>query len=291
MAISYSKYAVSMANFVDKTELENEDFIKMNCDDQNYASFILCDGAGGVGVFSKEWAQHLANETLQMPDEFEKNSNEWFFKTSRSFHDTIILKKDLSDLMLSKKVYRDGSYSTFCACWLDLKGNKLFYSAIGDTYLFIFQNEGGNYKIKEVASVIDQQEFDENPKLLNWNIELKLNLPFKSFDLKEEFVFLMVSDSLAKWIILNLFLIDPIALPEIGFNQDYINSLSQEKYMVRKELINMGGGKKSFKELLLFLKEISSDKTKFKTSMEELYGNSEIEIDDYSLIYIEGNVS
>lgn len=291
MAVNYTYNDVSIANFIDKIEVENEDYVKVNSTDNSFVNFVICDGAGGAGVFSKEWAQYLAERIPATPLEFENSSQEWFSKTARGFHDTVIFNKKLTDLMLNKKVYRDGSYSTFCSCWLDLNGNKLHYSVIGDSYLFILKKCEGNLIVEEIAPIQYQQNFDENPELLNWINELQSDIPFKSFTLEHEYVILMASDGLAKWIILNLILLDPESIQDLGISQNYMNSLSQEKNLLRKELIAVGSGNKTVAELFVFLKEISGERKKFESALKELYNNGEIEIDDYSLIYIEANVS
>jgi hypothetical protein len=282
---------VSIANFLDKEDDENEDYISVHEIDNKNASFILSDGAGGSGVFSKEWAQYLGDNTPNIPFVSESDSKEWFYKTATGFHDTVILNKQLTDLILSKKIYRDGSYATFCACWLDIKENSLTYSVIGDSFLFIFSKCENVFIIKEIAPIQNQQNFDENPELLNWLDENQVRMPIKKFEIVDESIIMQASDGLAKWIILNLILLDAASMSEIGVNQSYLNSLSQEKNLLRKESLAIGSGIKSVNELLLFLKEISTDKYKFTSAMKDLYENREIEIDDYSLIYIGANVS
>ena len=61
MAIQFSSYHNSIANFQDKSEEENEDFLKISLSTDKYSSFAICDGAGGAGVFSGEWAKYLVN--------------------------------------------------------------------------------------------------------------------------------------------------------------------------------------------------------------------------------------
>ena len=291
MAINYTFNKVSMANFIDKTEVENEDYIKVIENNNSSACFVVCDGAGGAGVFSKEWAQYLADKTPTTPFVSQISSKQWFYETAKGFHDEFISTTDLSDLMLSKKVYRDGSYATFCACWLDLKAKKLYYSVIGDSFLFIFIWHEGGFIVKEIAPIQNQQNFDQNPELLNWLEESNVQMPLKEFQIEGETIILQASDGLAKWIILKLLLLDVGFIGELGINQSYLTSLSSEKNLLRKESMAIGSGSKSVEELLNFLKNISGDRKKFEVAMKELYENGEIEIDDYSLIYIDVNVS
>ncbi len=291
MPVNYTFNQVSIANFIDKTEIENEDCIQVKYIDNSFVCFVLCDGAGGAGIFSKEWAQFLAEKTPPIPFKINESSKIWFYETAKDFHDTVILHKNLSDLMLNKKVYRDGSYSTFCACWIDIQYEILSCSAIGDTFLFFFQKYYDDFVIKEIDPIQIQQNIDDSPELLNWNSDQQTIIPTKVFKLDGDSIIIIASDSLAKWILINILLLDPMALLEMGANQYYLNSLSVEKYMVRKESIARGSGMKSINDLLFYLKENSMETNKFRDSMKELYQNEEIDIDDYSLIYIENNVS
>jgi hypothetical protein len=291
MPIRFDSYHQSIANFQDKREDENEDFIKIDLSSDKYACFSLCDGAGGAGVFSAEWADFLVNSIPDFPLIYPRSSKEWFANTSKNFHDRVISNKNQSDLILIKKIYRDGSYSTLCTCWLDVKRCKLSYAAVGDTYLFIFQRQGKKIVTKEIYPINEQGDIDQNPKLLNWIIEMQLDLKVKEYIIESEFIILIASDSLAKWIILNLFLSDLSSLSEIDINQEYLTSLANERILNRKEAIAAGSGVKSTEDLLLFLKEIVSDSEKFKSTLLALNNNAELEADDYSLILIEGNVS
>lgn len=291
MALFYNFNKVSIANFLEKTDSENEDFTRIDETDKSYLCSVICDGAGGAGVFSKEWAQHLTENAPNTPFITEGDSHKWFYNTAKGFYDEFIVNKKLTDLMLSKKVYRDGSYATFCACWLDHKEHTLYYSVVGDSFLFIFSKSENLFTIKEVAPIQNQQSFDQNPELLNWLEESNVQMPLKEFKIEGETIILQASDGLAKWIILNLFILDAVSMNEIGINKSYLDSLSQDTNMLRKESLAIGSGIKSVNQLLCFLEEISGNRNNFESAMKELFEREEIEIDDYSLIYIDVNVS
>ena len=116
-------------------------------------------------------------------------------------------------------------------------------------------------------------------------------MPFDSFEIENEFKLILASDSLSKWILLNIAIIDFSILSETHFNVSFINSLNNEKYQSRKSNIKLGSNLKDLNRLFEYLKTASIDNDIFKKSMVNLYENNEIEIDDYSLIYVEGNVS
>lgn len=95
MKIEHHK--ASIANFIDKSDSENEDAIHINHSQEGqYSSFALCDGAGGAGVFCKEWAMFLAERVPPDSQHFLIHSKHWYSETCRLFYENIIEKKDLS---------------------------------------------------------------------------------------------------------------------------------------------------------------------------------------------------
>lgn len=291
MAIRFTYHGQSFANFIDKKDEENEDSILLNTSGEQFARFVICDGAGGAGVFSGDWAKYLCFSIPEKPDVIKDNSRDWFLKIAEQFHDNVIASKNLSDLVLSKKVYNDGSYSTFCVCWIDTLNNRIHYSGIGDTIMFTFLKTEQLYELKALFPIEKNRHFNQNPELVNWIIPLEKELPVCEDYLDNKFNIVIASDSLANWIILNIHLIDPSILKSAGVSQEYLNSLSEEAILIYKEAIARGTGVKSINGLLEFLGEMSSDKLNFEEAMKMLYENGEVEIDDYSIINIEGDVS
>lgn len=291
MAIQITYQGQSIANFIDKKDEENEDSILMITTSDQFARFVICDGAGGAGVFSRDWAKFLSNSIPETPFLIADNSKEWFIKTAERFHDNVITSKNLSDLVLNKKVYNDGSYSTFCVCWIDTLNNKIYYAGIGDTIMFTFLKTDHDYELKWLFPIENNEHFNQNPELVNWIIPLENELPVREENINNKFNIVIASDNLANWIILNIHLIDPSVLKTAGVNQEYLNSLSEEAVLIRKEAIARGTGVKSISGLLEFLSDMSKDELNFREAMKILYENGEVEIDDYSLINIEGDVS
>lgn len=291
MAIQITYHSQSIANFIDKKDEENEDAILTNSSGEQFVRFVICDGAGGAGVFSRDWAKFLCKSIPETPFVIAKNSKAWFLKSAEQFHDHVIIGKNLSDLVLNKKVYNDGSYSTLCVCWLDLLNNKIYYAGLGDTMMFTFLKTDKDFELKGLFPVERNKHFNQNPELINWIIPLEKDLPVREEYLNERFNVVIASDSLANWIILNVHLIDPSILKTAGVNQEYLNSLSEEAILIQKEAIARGTGVKSINGLLEFLSETCKSKLNFEETMKMLYENGEIKIDDYSLINIEGNVS
>lgn len=284
---------VSIANFLDKIESENEDYASIYSNkDVLYTMYAITDGAGGSGVFSKEWSRYLSEKIPKIPSEFAySKSIEWFNIISKGFYEDIIANQDLSDLILQRKVFKEGSYSTLTVCWIDKHSNEIFYSSTGDSCILYFEKENNTYYLKAISSLNKQEEIDEAPSLLNWNIEITQQLPFDSLEIENEFRLILASDSLSKWILLNVAIFDFSILNETHFNLSFLNSLNSEKYQARKSNMKLGSNFQNLNELFEYLKSISKNNDVFKHSMTSLYQNCEIEIDDYSLIYVEGYVS
>jgi hypothetical protein len=284
---------VSIANFLDKCESENEDFVRIiSISHKPYSLYAISDGAGGSGVFSKEWSKYLCENIPLAPSEFGyENTIKWFNNISQGFYNDIILKQDLSDLILKRKVFKEGSFSTLTICWIDKEENELLFSSSGDSCFFYFEKNDDVFILKQISSLNLQAGIDDAPFLLNWNIELEKQLSFDSIEIENEFRLIIASDSLAKWILLNLVIFNVSALEERYFSSDFKYSLNAEKYQSQKSNIRLGSNLGTIESLFYFLKNISQNTDMFKSEMIKLYQNQELEIDDYSLIYIEGNVS
>ncbi|MBB3837656.1 hypothetical protein FHS57_001653 [Runella defluvii] len=285
-------HRASVANFIDKREFENEDAIHINhSQEEPFSSFVLCDGAGGSGVFCKEWAKFLAERVPLNPMHFFMPSENWYSETCRLFYENVIEKKDLSDLILNKKVHRDGSYSTFCACWVDKINNKLIFSSIGDTCVFYFVHRDDTFHLTYITSINKQHSIDDSPELLNWNMEGNKAFPHKEFSVNSPFYVVLASDSLAKWMLLHLYILDLPFFEPINFEESFLRSLVSDKYLALKEDFKKRYSFSSCEDYINELYIISNSNDVFKEHLKSLYLKKEIEIDDYSLIVIKGNVS
>lgn len=289
--ITYQQ-AVSIANFLDKSASQNEDYIsKIPNEDDNFLMWAVADGAGGAGVFSREWANYLGSKVPVRPSKFKENkSKKWFEKISREFYETVINKQDLSDLILQKKVFIEGSFATLSVCWLNKHSNKIYFTSTGDSCVFYFEKDNTEFLLKFMTSLNRQSEIDDYPALLNWNIKNRTELPFNSCTINNEFKVIIATDSLAKWILLYISLFNPLALSKMA-EASFMKSVNSEKYEQRKTNMMLGSKLLGLEELFDLLKHISSGEDIFRKTMQNLFNQGEIDIDDYSLIFIEGNVS
>lgn len=286
-----SRSNCSVANFLDKSPEENEDYFIAQSSTKNHISwYSMLDGAGGVGVFNKSWAEFLGSN-ISCNNIYDNKLNDFINTISERFYSEVISKMNLSDLLLNKKVHREGSFTTLNVCWLDKYNDTIYYSSIGDTCLFIFEKVNNQYNISLSSTLIEQNSFDQFTKLINWNIEVDYPVFINQRILTESFVLVMATDSLAKWILLNIAIIDFNSLVSLGFNERFISTLNSEKLRSRKEAMQVGSAIKSIDELLDYLDRILVSQDAFIQHLKSLYIQNELDIDDFSLAVIKANVS
>lgn len=290
MNISLSTNIVTISKLFDQTE--NEDFpFHHSIDEEDYSLWVVCDGAGGSGVFCKEWAKHIAENIPVNPIEFESNYKNWFREISERFYDDVLSKADLSDLILNKKVHRDGSNSTMSALWVNKRKNEIYFSNVGDSCIFYFEKNENKIIPKFITPYNAFNEIEPpSPTLLNWNEPITDNIDFGCEEIKNNFIILIASDSLSRWIIQALSIIDYASVSNV-FKTNFLQSLNTGKYEERKVAIHLNSTYSSTDELLKYLQKSSESIDFFKTNLKGLIESEQIDLDDYSLIFIEGNVS
>lgn len=261
---------------------------------ENHSVFVLCDGAGGSGVFSKEWAEYLAKSIPLKSEEFEIENVYTFNKICKSFYEEVLDKQDLSDLFLNKKLHRDGSYSTLSICWIDELSKEITISSIGDSCCFYFEKElEGGFKLKKLTSINEQDSFFSQPHLVNWNHTTPPKFLKEKFMLSGSFVVIMASDSLAKWIISCIYILQNDFFNEKNFNTLFLKSLEDLRFKNTLDLIKKKIDPKTYSlnNLIRNICDLAREKNIFETEMKGKFNDNELEIDDYSLLIIGGNVS
>ena len=80
-----NKPYISIHNFIDKSsEIENEDAVKY-FEDDNIIKIAMSDGAGGAGIYCKNWAEYLVNNQPAQSFINDSEINEWFLSNSKLF--------------------------------------------------------------------------------------------------------------------------------------------------------------------------------------------------------------
>jgi hypothetical protein len=289
MSVSLSTNIVTISKFFEQRE--NEDFAYNNSLNEDFNLWVICDGAGGAGVFCKEWAKFIAENLPINPLELQKADENWFVKLSENFYENVLSKANLSDLILSKKIHRDGSNSTMSALWLDKKSDGIYFTNIGDSCIFYFSKMENTLILKFITPYNSFNEIEPPcPILLNWNEPTGVDLNLDTYKGENDFIIIIASDSLARWIIQTLSIINYEAVSNI-FNNKFLQSLNEGKYENRKISIRLNNDHNSILGFIDYLKELSESQEVFKNNLKMLFETEQIDLDDYSLIFINGYVS
>lgn len=196
----------SYHNYLDKAEHENEDNIRF-IQGHNVHKLAVADGAGGVGIYCKNWSKKLVES---IPESFEAVNQEWFIARSKEFFEDIMFNIPSQDLFVKEKFVNKGSYSTLLYAWIDQTEKKLYCLGLGDTYLFLFRKKDNKYSLENTYPNNSNSSIGGNPNLLNWRLEVSQNaFEHKEFDLQSSDIIITCTDSIARWLFMHLYLFNP----------------------------------------------------------------------------------
>ncbi|MGG7035755.1 MAG: PP2C family serine/threonine-protein phosphatase, partial [Flavobacterium sp.] len=154
-------------NPIDKIAEENEDALEIKTDNSlQLKQIAISDGAGGAGIYCKEWANFIVKNAPSL-EEAKVNINNWLVETSKEFY--FEYKDQVSEDSLTREKFLSiGSYATFLFLWIDLKNKTLFYTGVGDSSVFVLRKTEERY-VPVLIFPLDKNEFiDQNPQLINW---------------------------------------------------------------------------------------------------------------------------
>jgi hypothetical protein len=280
---------ISITNPLEMNYKSNEDALEV-VETGFIKRIALCDGAGGAGVFCGDWAKTVAKSVPEDPGFFKSHFENWYQSIGETFYNHITSNKDLSDPVLSSKFYQQGSLTTLLALWIDTQNETYSCAGIGDSLLFHFQNRG-NWELKSIFPVHDINSIQSHPHLLRWNNE---TIAFPAFDeqpIYENSMFILCSDSVARWIIIMLDLINPYILVQAGLNKSFQESLSSESIKARKEIAYSNLQVHNATELLNHIKTITQTEVDFRNAIAKMINSGSLEEDDLTISIVEVNVS
>jgi hypothetical protein len=274
---------ISSYDFSSKiSEEENEDAIGI-FENSNFNLFAMSDGAGGAGIYCKEWANHIVNNQPEFPILSNEEGNKWFKILSKSFYDFIKPKINYDNLFIGDRFDREGSYATLLYLWVSKTEKKYYLSGIGDTTLFHFKKTNGDYFISLVEPISKQSSLDNNPELLNWQKTLEYLLASKSVDYENGDTIIIATDSLSRRIIYQLINIDEKNTKNC-LNETLVKNLRSDFI----KHINETNKMTCVKKLVDYLRKlINMDIASFRDELKIWVDRNELEKDDYSLIIID----
>lgn len=280
---------LSISNPLEFTSKSNEDVLSV-VEKGSMKRLVVCDGAGGAGVFCGDWAKAVAASIADDPKSFKSGFETWYQCVGESFHEHITACKDLSDPVLLSKFYKQGSFTTLLAFWINTENATYSCAGIGDSLLFHFQYQG-NWVLKSIFPINDVQNIQSNPRLLSWGAETMIIPYFEEHPIYEDSIFILCSDSMARWIIIMLDLINPNTLVQAGVNLSFQESLSAEFIRSRREIAYRNLPLHNTHELLNYLKRITQTESDFRNAVVNMINSGSLEEDDLTLAIVEVNVS
>ena len=269
-----------------KDESENQDAINIS-DNNKYHLFSMSDGAGGIGIFCKEWAIAIVNGQPPEPFMNEYQVTEWHRNLSKQFCNCTLKKEDLDDIPYFKreKFFGEGSYATFVYLWVNIDKQEFYFTGLGDTTLFYFKSSENQYKTSLIKPIDSQSNLNENPELINWrSVPICSSLLVsKIYKYSNDDVIIITTDSLSRRIIYQLILLD-LQNTESCLNNELIKNINGNfiNYIKNKQKLF------SVEKFIEYLRKITEkDNVFFKNELTKYIEQNEIEEDDYSIIIID----
>ncbi len=275
--------SISSYDFSSKiSQDENEDAIRIS-ENSNFNLFAMSDGAGGAGIYCKEWANHIVNNQPEFPIVSNDEANKWFQKISKSFYEFIKPTVNYDNIFIGERFDKEGSYATLLYVWVSKTEKKYFISGIGDTTLFYFKKTNDNYSICLIESISKQLSLEDNPELLNWQRAFEYSLLSKSVDYENGDTIIICTDSLSRRIIYQLLLINQFETEQClneNINKTYRRDFL-EHLKINQRIFRMN-------EFVNYLRNlIGMSAESFRAEITKWVERNELEKDDYSFIIID----
>jgi hypothetical protein len=268
--------------FSKKNETENEDAIAIKeVFEKNL--FAMSDGAGGAGIYCKEWANHIVNNQPELPFLSNDEANKWFQKISKSFYEFIKPKVNYDNIFIGERFDSEGSYATLLYVWVSKTEKKYFLSGIGDTTLFHFKKINDANSISLIEPISKQSNLNDNPNLINWQKPLEYSLLSKSVDYENGDTIVICTDSLSRRIVYQLLLINQSETEQClneninkTYRRDFLDHLK-----INQQICRMN-------EFVNYLRNlIGMSAESFRAEITKWVERNELEKDDYSFIIID----
>jgi hypothetical protein len=236
---------------------------------------VVCDGAGGTGIFADKWAGKLVESTPDKPFADVKEMDEWIEGIWENFYNEYLplLKNDPWKI---KKFEEEGTSSTFLALW-NVEKNRFVCQTYGDTVWFLFNKETGDLNIQENMSPVNS--FNVNPPLINWQTERLEEKDFYSrvIELKDNEQLIIATDGMAMYIY-GAFLASTKKIDE---------DITETKMQKIVEFFNENPVT-DFSLWLNELKDTLKDKNTFQALTKNWFENKALPNDDYTVVFVEG---
>ncbi len=156
----------------------------------------VSDGAGGCGIFAKEWSQYLLDQLPEQPFGAFSDFSTWTDSIWEEFYQARIADMGKYDFFVANKFDNEGSFATLAAVWLEEE--RMHWCVYGDSAVFVLNRASSEMQF---MSTDDVAAYEKNPPLINWK-----DLPKESAyrhgtcDLGDDDIVLVASDALSCYI-------------------------------------------------------------------------------------------
>lgn len=271
---------LSISRSLEYNHSENEDAISYR-QNGKYDIYALSDGAGGAGIFCGAWARFMVGNQNNAPYTSNDHFSDWFLSVSKYFHDDISPSLTSYEPLVAQKFYEEGSYATLLFIWLHKETRKLYFTGCGDSTMFLFELKEDQYITTVIFPINVQSTLDQPPKLLNWRKGFLNDLILSDHQCSSESYIMLCTDSMSRWVICNLMLLDPENQKNC-LGKDLFESILKEQ-MPLIEYLKEKNEWRSIGQFIDFLVSKLKDDTVFKDFIKEKFTSKELEQDDISI--------
>jgi hypothetical protein len=258
-----------------ESESKNEDAILVNKDNRIFA---IADGAGGAGLFCRQWADFIISNIPDHPITNEIDFTNWFNKLREDYNNQKKAETKIQFPELTEKYSTEGSLCTLVVLWIVNK--KTYMMSCGDSALFLFTN-------KKYFCNLSYPSFMQRPNLLS---SIKEYPSGKVFFKQEIFYpkqyYILCSDAIAQYIYCSYL----YANSHTAENQKILQTVKDDYEFLSQFTIDLGKKnyhQKNFKQdILLPLFNACINNETFKTYTASLNNSEELPYDDYTIIII-----
>jgi len=165
---------------------------------------VIADGTKNKGVLSYKWAQYLCDQSPLEPIRTQKGFQFFLDDIWERFYDTN--HKKIKDSFLQHQFEKQGSFSTYTACWLNNKNNKTYYQwlSYGNSTILLYNTKKDELFVPQYKDSV--LGFLKNKGLVNWK-EDDLKEKYLLFGEKKEFdkdlKIVLATDAMAEHLVLS----------------------------------------------------------------------------------------
>jgi serine/threonine protein phosphatase PrpC len=254
-------------------QMQNEDYILY---DKKKRLICLADGAGGMGIFSAEWAKHVCDNLPARPFDSVMMMNAWLESIWEPFFER--MNPEAEKRNLAAKFFSEGSLCTLAVAW-QLDENAWQTCVYGDSVLLVFNRKTKRITYSSMESILG---FCNDPYLLSWQRPADANgFISANLTINPDDILLLASDAMAQYILFSYAMVyQPIIFTELRRQSNRLSGLAKIIYQEKADNLSFYN---DVLKPLLYAVRINHT---FISTTKELMKAKLLASDDFSLIAI-----